>query len=210
MRYIVARWGYSPHIAAWELWGEVNLAPHYEFRHVAAWHREMLKHIRDLDPWNHLLFTHCHNWRYGHPLWAMPDVQCVQGNGYIRPPNHTPDHVVNFRNYLDEVRQYGKPVFVAEYGGRGTLGAPSGDYLNAQMQSGLWASLLSPLSGTAMHWWWNFVDGEVLYSHYRALSNFSRDIDRLKHRFRTVRSFAHSTETRLSVLGLQAGSQGHY
>ncbi|MBN1670780.1 MAG: glycosyltransferase [Kiritimatiellae bacterium] len=205
LRYIVARWGYSPHILAWELWGEVNLVPGYNPRAGVAWHREMAQYLDRIDPWDHLVFTHCHNWQKGHELWALPEIECVQGNGYIRPPNRTANHVVNFARYLDEVRRYAKPVFVAEYGGRSERGAPSADYLEAQLHSGLWASFAAPFAGTAMHWWWNFIDGENLYPHYRALARFAQGIDRLAADYRPAPAFVRGAGPhRLEAVGLRA------
>lgn len=85
----------------------------------------------------------------------------------LRLPNRTPDHVDNFARYIAEVGDYGKPVFVAEYGGRSELGAPSPDYLEAQLHSGLWASVMQSFAGVAKAWWWNFIDGKDMYRHYK-------------------------------------------
>ena len=187
LRYIIARWGYSENVMAWELWGEVNLVPGYTPRTGAAWHKRMISYIHQTDPFGHMIFTHCHNWQRGHSLWALPGIQIVQGNGYIRPPNRTENHVINFRRYLREVRRYPKPILVAEYGGRSERGAPSRDYLTAQMHSGLWASFVYPFGGTAMHWWWNFIHGEDLYGHYAALTRFAQGIDRLQRDYAVAR-----------------------
>ncbi len=189
LRYVVARWGYSTHVMAWELWGEVNLVPGYKRwkRVVTLWHKIMAAYLKRLDPWKHLVFSHCHDWQKGYSLWRVEEIDCVQGNGYIRPPNVSINHTVNFARYVRDVYRFNKPIFVAEYGGRSELGAPSGDYLEAQLHTGLWSSILFPFAGAAMHWWWNFIDGRNLYFHYRALSRFTRDIDRLKYDLKHVR-----------------------
>lgn len=209
LRYVVARWGYSTHLLAWELWGEVNLIPGYEARRhvVAQWHKEMARHIRQLDPWEHLVFTHCHNWQKGYNLWALNEINCVQGNGYIRPPNDSVNHVINFKRYISEVAEFNKPIFVAEYGGRSELGAPSADYLEAQLHSGLWASVVSSLGGAAMHWWWNFVDGRDAYFHYKPVSDFCRDIDRLNTAFEPVVPVVVSSNNVLKAVGMQAKNE---
>jgi cellulose synthase/poly-beta-1,6-N-acetylglucosamine synthase-like glycosyltransferase len=209
MRYLVARWGGSPNVLAWELWGEVNLVPGYPqaTEAVTEWHREMSAELRRLDPWRHLVFTHCHNWQNGHNLWALPGIDCVQGNGYIRPPNRTPDHVDNFRRYLSEVESYNKPVFVAEYGGRSELGAPSADYLEAQLHSGLWASVMHPFAGVAKAWWWNFIEGRNLYGHYKGLSAFVRDINRVRDDYAVVTPAVESAAGVLNAAGMNSTSQ---
>jgi glycosyltransferase XagB len=210
MRYVVARWGDDPRVVGWEFFGEANLVPGYAEATAAAWHRALAEYVRGIDLGRHPIFTHCHNWQNGHALWALPGIDCVQGNGYIRPPNHTPDHVVNFARYIAEVSRYGKPVFVAEYGGRAELGAPSHDYLEAQLHSGLWASLTQPFAGTAMAWWWNFTDGADCYRHYRALSRFAADIDRLAHDYRCVDPRVDAAAGELRAAGMQDHDLGFY
>src|SRR5207302_1501019 len=59
-RYILARWGYSPHILAWELFNEVQWTDAIRNQHadtVAAWHREMAAFLRQQDPNRHLITT---------------------------------------------------------------------------------------------------------------------------------------------------------
>jgi hypothetical protein len=117
--------------------------------------------------------------------------------------------VRNFDRYLAEVGRFAKPVLVAEYGGRSELGAPSADYLEAQLHSGLWASLVRPFAGSALHWWWNFTDGADLYRHYRGLSRFAAGIDRLARDYRTVQPQL-LPDAGLAVAGMQAADAAVY
>src|SRR5262249_28077262 len=58
-RYIVARWGYSPHVLAWELFNEVQFTDamgHGQRDAVVGWHRDMAAYLRAQDP-NYLLVT---------------------------------------------------------------------------------------------------------------------------------------------------------
>lgn len=60
-RYIVARWGYSPAILAWELFNEVHHTDAIRFEEsepvVAEWHREMTAFLRSVDVHHHLVTT---------------------------------------------------------------------------------------------------------------------------------------------------------
>lgn len=60
-RYIVARWGYSPAILAWELFNEVHWVDPIHLakdeRTVAAWHDEMAAFLRAQDTYDHLVTT---------------------------------------------------------------------------------------------------------------------------------------------------------
>jgi len=60
LRYIIARWGYSPAIMAWELFNEVQFtdaAQNGQWTNVIAWHNEMAQFLRAQDPWQHLVTT---------------------------------------------------------------------------------------------------------------------------------------------------------
>jgi len=57
LRYLVARYGHSPSIFAWEFWNEVDLVDDYRSRTVASWHKSMARHLRKIDPWRHLMGT---------------------------------------------------------------------------------------------------------------------------------------------------------
>jgi hypothetical protein len=52
LRYNVARWGWAPHLAAWELWNEVDNLDGFDPAANAAWHREMARYLREIDPWH--------------------------------------------------------------------------------------------------------------------------------------------------------------
>ncbi len=63
LRYLVARWGYSSSVMAWELFNEVEFADYgpgdfdAHRGEVLAWHREMARCLRECDPWHHLVAT---------------------------------------------------------------------------------------------------------------------------------------------------------
>lgn len=63
LRYIVARWGYSRYLFAWELFNEVNFTGIHPnqtsawYPGVLAWHDEMGQYIKSLDSFHHLIST---------------------------------------------------------------------------------------------------------------------------------------------------------
>lgn len=63
LRYIVARWGYSSNLFAWELFNEVQFTGNHPNQSAAwkqgvlDWHSEMAKEIKALDAFNHLVTT---------------------------------------------------------------------------------------------------------------------------------------------------------
>ena len=75
LRYNVARWGCYPHLAAWELWNEVDNLEGFESAPNTAWHREMAGYLKQIDPWHHLVTT---SWR-DRGMFALPEIDIVQG-----------------------------------------------------------------------------------------------------------------------------------
>ena len=63
VRYIVARWGYSPAIAMWELFNEIDNVQHWDpagvipAEEIVAWHDEMSTYIASIDPFQHIRTT---------------------------------------------------------------------------------------------------------------------------------------------------------
>lgn len=63
LRYTIARWGYSTHLFAWELFNEVQFTgihPNQSAlwrQSVLTWHDEMGKYIKSIDPFKHIVTT---------------------------------------------------------------------------------------------------------------------------------------------------------
>lgn len=109
-RYIVARWGWSPAILAWELFNEVHWVDALRFardeKGVAAWHAEMAEFIRSVDVHRHLVTT-SHD-VLGSPIYDRMD--------FLQPHLYAVNQVDNIR-YVDPAAQrLAKPVFYGEFG----------------------------------------------------------------------------------------------
>ncbi|MGW8317431.1 MAG: PKD domain-containing protein, partial [Bacteroidales bacterium] len=63
LRYIVARWGYSRNLFAWEFFNEVQFTGIHNSQSelwwpgVVDWHGEMSRYVESIDPYNHLMTT---------------------------------------------------------------------------------------------------------------------------------------------------------
>lgn len=63
LRYIVARWGYSPNLFAWELFNEVQFTGVHPNQTnawkagVLTWHDEMGKYLKSIDAFGHIVTT---------------------------------------------------------------------------------------------------------------------------------------------------------
>ncbi len=167
LRYIVSRWSYSPQIIFWEMWNEVDLTGYYDSFKVRYWHQKIIPYLKSIDPYRHLVTTHICRRNVDPLVWVLPEVESIVGNAYAA------DVVTSMREYFFTRKPYGKPMMINEYGvGRNRLA------LEYNLHAGLWTSALSPMFGTALFWWWPFIDHFDLYFHYRALANFLQGEDR--------------------------------
>lgn len=176
-RYIVARWGYSDRILAWELFNEVDWTDEFRKRHavVAQWHGDMADWIRSLDVNHHLVTTSFGDARWDSLAWRLPALDFTQTHYYT---SRSLDSVLSIgtARYLAAFR---KPTLTGEFGltvdDRGLAAAdPTGTYIH----NALWATLMSGAMGTGLPWYWdNYIDGRDLYGCFDGVAKFAGHLD---------------------------------
>jgi len=58
LRYLIARYGYSPNLLAWQFFNEIdNVARYLDASHLATWHGALGDWLKANDPWQHLVTT---------------------------------------------------------------------------------------------------------------------------------------------------------
>jgi hypothetical protein len=161
-RYIIARWGYSPAILAWELFNEVENTGLLGRKDgssdaVIAWHAEMAAFLREQDPYHHLITTSSY---LGEPrLWNAVD--------YYQPHAYPPDMLSAIAGL--ESQQLTKPYFFGEVGA-----APnSSDDPGGTVHRAIWGSLMSQSSGAAQYWFWSAVQSRNLLAQFTTARGFS-------------------------------------
>jgi hypothetical protein len=185
MRYMIARWGYSPHVFAWELWSELNLTGSERVNHhsheqpeVVAWHRDIGRWLRTADPYRHLVSSHVSaDYRVQNPdIVRLPELDFAAVDAYHDSPEAL--HIVRL---LYETGRYnnafGKPVLVTEFGGQ-ALAQQGYDHIHCAHHAALWSSTCLPIGGTPLFWWWMIVEEESLYPRYAAVHRFMEGEDR--------------------------------
>ncbi|MBN1766003.1 MAG: DUF5060 domain-containing protein [Sedimentisphaerales bacterium] len=172
-RYIIARWGYSPAIFAWELWNEVQYTGSddrnwwtADYRdEVVAWHDEMATYIKSIDPHAHPVTTSDY-YQLSTPLYELANIDIVQEHFYDSP---TVDVMKNVIRPLME--RFNKPVIVGEFGNI-TYDAFNDRLL---MHNGNWAGFM--LGQSAHQWWWDEIDPGDWYEDFGPLAIFTEDED---------------------------------
>jgi hypothetical protein len=169
VRYVVARWGYSPNLMCWEIFNEINThdSAGKESETIIAYHKTLAHYLRTLDPSPRLISssTHLRGAVKEQALWALPEMDFSQIHlyDYVDPPTEYPALAREFQ------AAFGKPIFFGEYGMSGANGKLA-DALGVHIHNALFSSALGAGAGVA-----NWYVGELLrQGHTRWIARFSR------------------------------------
>ncbi len=173
LRYLVARWGYSTAVLAWEFWNEVDIVSNYNSAAVAAWHQEMAQYLRSIDPWQHLITTSFANTAGDAAVDGLAEMDFVQSHNY---GSH--DIAAMVHQWTEQkIAAYGKPHYFGEFGTDWLGGGNESDTDGIHLHNGLWLAMLSQSAGTAMLWWWDsYVHPNDLYYHFGAVAAYAADV----------------------------------
>jgi hypothetical protein len=198
LRYVVARWGYSPSVFAWELFNEIDLLERSDRSltrgELRRWHRDMARYLREIDPHRHLVGTSTksfaiHPRLYGQEVgldWASMHLYDVEGRYGDRRDMAQLTHYFAAR-LLDSVA--GKPALVGEVGivdrnfqPHPAIGADpeqTRDRDGVFLHNALWAGVMSGLAVAPLPWHWleHQQFGDAWWRRYRGLSLFLNRID---------------------------------
>lgn len=189
LRYLVARYAYSPAILAWELVNETYLVDGFDASaqvraDVIDWHREMSEYLRAIDPARHPITTGSAEDARLDPLWSLPAIDLVQVH------NYRPQQVAEFERDLARLQHLGKPVLIGEFGVEDQVAETRVDSLPEPertqlrealpLHNGIWAA--SMLNSGAMLWWWDhYIDALDLYGQFTPLARFWAGEDPAAH-----------------------------
>ncbi|NLG83453.1 MAG: DUF5060 domain-containing protein [Firmicutes bacterium] len=170
LRYIVARWGYSPNLFSWEWFNEVNLATGLaDDAILVPWMEEMNAYLETLDPYDHLVSnSFSSSIRGDEPHWTTAAVDYLQFHQYNQY-----NWSAIWYEYLQDIRRASaKPVLIGEFGLQSGVLDPQGIHFH----EGLWAGLFVGAAGTGMLWWWDtYIEPNDLYRHFKGVSSFFRE-----------------------------------
>jgi hypothetical protein len=172
VRYVMARWGYSTHVMAWEVSNEIDLVTAYtQCREtIADWHRQCVRTIRRYDQGQHLVTTNFAVWSRDPLILSMPEISYSSTNRYER------GIVAALKQVYDLKGKLLKPAIMAECGDdfKGSTAQITESYIPIC----LWAAYMMPFAAAGTQWWWDFIDDRDLYHYFRGLSRYARGEDR--------------------------------
>jgi Domain of unknown function (DUF5060)/Cellulase (glycosyl hydrolase family 5) len=176
LRYLVARWGYSTSIAAWEFFNEIDNAaftqqdsiriPHAA---VTQWHLEMSRYLKDIDPYGHMVTTSI----------SHRDILGLNSIAYIDfNQKHIYKHTEKIPAiYPSYIETFGKPYVVGEFGYRWEDDDSSyGRFFDYDFKRGLWYGLFSPTPILPMSWWWELFDERNMTPYFRGVRMISDEM----------------------------------
>lgn len=174
LRYIVARWGYSPAIGMWEFFNEIDNIQFRDAKHpipaneIVAWHTRMSRYLKSIDPYGHPVTTSISH-RDLEGLNSVPDIDINQKHIYC----HTDIIPQEIHDY--EAR-FGKPYIIGEFGFEWDWSKnfdEFGEEMDRDFRRGLWYGLFSPTPVTPMSWWWEYFEHRGMMEYFKGVRTIS-------------------------------------
>jgi len=173
LRYAVARWGWSPHVAMWEYFNEMDPG-----KPTDRAYKEWGEYLEQIDIYHHLRATSA--WGPNPKDWAHAKLDSADLHWYLRPVwgelSKDAAAAVLDRAKLLRDKAPEKPALLSEFGLAddkwGLSPYMDQDKAHLHLHDALWASALSGLSGTTMFWWWEQLDKNNAYGQYKPLAAF--------------------------------------
>lgn len=177
LRYIVARWGYSTSIAAWEFFNEIDNAVFTATPHdsilishdiIKNWHDEMSTYLKEVDPYDHLITTSVSH-REIEGMNDLPNLDFNQKHIYNKTHEIAPT--------IDEfVSLHKKPYVIGEFGydwNWDNVTHDRGPGFDYDYKRGLWYGMFSPTPILPMTWWWEFFDERGMTKYFKHVREIS-------------------------------------
>ncbi|HEY3323475.1 MAG TPA: DUF5060 domain-containing protein [Planctomycetota bacterium] len=177
LRYVVARWGYSPSVAMWEYFNEQDPG-----KPTNRAYKEWGEYFEQIDIYHHMRSTSA--WGPAPKDWAHEKLDSADLHWYLRPAwgelsKDSAAAAIDRAKFLRE-KAPNKPALLSEFGLAddkwGLSPYMNQDKAHLHFHDALWASAHSGLSGTAMFWWWEQIDKNDGYGQYKALSAYLSDV----------------------------------
>lgn len=173
LRYLVARWGYSTHIAAWEFFNEIDNAvftssPENEEiipqSVVTQWHDEMISYLKSIDPYRHIVTTSVSH----RDIAGMNDLASIDLN-----QKHIYKHTELIRPEIDAyIKKHNKPYVIGEFAYEWDWNLDFSAFaaeMDQDYKRGLWYGLFSPTPILPMTWWWEFFDQRKMTPYFKGV-----------------------------------------
>lgn len=177
IRYIMARWAYSPTIFAWEIVDSIDRIAAFSSERDEAWLLSLSDTIRAFDPNNHLLTVGTRT--FLPTIQNSPAVDFSQAVFFqSRPIEPALDQTaLTFQTIAGANALTDRPLLITEFSLNPWFEPAADDPTGVHIRNTLWTSVMMGASGAAMPYWWDtYLHPNALYSLYTPLSLFIEGI----------------------------------
>jgi hypothetical protein len=175
LRLMVARYGYSPAIAAWEFFNEIdnamyNVKPEDQLPAsvITDWHNEMSTFLKDIDPYKHLVTTSVSH----RDIEGLNDLKNMDINQrHIYKNTAAIPSTIN-----DYTEKYKKPYVIGESGYEWDWSKNFNDFafeMDLDFKRALWLGLFSPTPVLPMSWWWEFFENRGMMEYFKRINEIN-------------------------------------
>ena len=207
LRYIIARWGYSPSIAAWEFFNEVdnvqfsNRNKPISADSIVQWHDEMSTYLKQIDPYQHIVTTSISH-RDLKGLNSLKNIDINQKHIY-KNTKGIPSEILKYEE------EFKKPYVVGEFSYEWDWSKNFDDYsaeMDSDFKRGLWYGLFSPTPVLPMSWWWEYFENRGTDKYYKNVKTIRDEMLAVgKGEFETIK-LVH-TDSLVKVMSVKCGKK---
>jgi hypothetical protein len=178
LQYIVARWGYSPQIFAWEVIDRLDRTGDYDAQITGDWLQNTISYLKQIDQQHHLITASTLS--FDPVIAANPLLDFTSGEFYqSRPIETVSDQVTGAVNMIRRYLQANPvPALLVDYSLNPWYEPTDDDPQGIHVQNTLWAAALSgSAGGAAADWWYSYLIPRGLQAFYAPLAAFTAGID---------------------------------
>ena len=177
LRYISARWGYSPHVFAWEMVDSLDEMASFKSDRDIVWLNTLITSLRETDIYDHLITVGTEN--FNAAINAQADIDFTQARIYQNRPIESTGNQVELT--LAAVSNAGaevqRPVLLTEFSLNRWFEPVNDDPTGVHMQNTLWTAIFAGAAGSAMPYWWDtYLDPQNLYYQQLPIYLYTQDI----------------------------------
>lgn len=208
LRLMVARYGYSPSIGAWEFFNEIDNAMYNGNAEnqipasvITLWHDEMSSFLKGIDPFGHMVTTSISH-------------RDVEGMNDLKNIDFNQRHIYKNTNGIPEtIREYtkkhNKPYVIGESGFEWDWSKNFNDFaeeMDSDFKRAQWFGLFNPTPVLPMSWWWEFFENRGMTNYFNQVSKMNQMmLQRVsKDKFKSIE--VKTIQEELIVYGVQCGN----
>jgi hypothetical protein len=187
LRYMMARYSYSPAIFAWEIVDAADRIAAFTPEQGLAWLQPLQETIQQFDVNDHLISVGTRD--FVASIQGSPLVDFAQAIIYQRRPVEPTDDQtrLTFETLSATQAAVDKPILITEFSLNPWFEPAEDDPTGTHIRNTIWASITNGAAGSAMPYWWDtYIAPQNLYDLYTPLAYFIQGIQWTENTFAIV------------------------